>query len=55
VPGIGRVLAFTSGAEIGDIHRFASPKKLCGYSGLCPLSAAGSHAEARAAAPGWRG
>ena len=36
VPGIGWVLAFTIGAEIGDIHRFATPKKLCGYTGLCP-------------------
>jgi transposase len=36
VPGVGWVLAFTIGAEIGDIHRFASPKKLCGYTGLCP-------------------
>src|SRR6185437_10566026 len=24
-------------AEIGDIARFASPVKLCGYSGLCPF------------------
>src|SRR5215204_2430673 len=36
VPGIGWVLAFTIAAEIGDIHRFATPKKLCGYTGLCP-------------------
>jgi transposase len=36
VPGIGWVLAFTIAAEIGDISRFASPKKLCGYTGLCP-------------------
>ena len=36
VPGIGWVLAFTIAAEIGDITRFPSPKKLCGYSGLCP-------------------
>ncbi len=36
VPGIGWVLAFTIAAEIGDITRFASPKKLCGYTGLCP-------------------
>ena len=28
VPGIGWVLAFTIAAEIGDITRFASPKKL---------------------------
>ena len=36
VPGIGWVLAFTIAAEIGDLTRFASPKKLCGYTGLCP-------------------
>jgi transposase len=36
VPGIGWVLAFTIAAELGDITRFASPKKLAGYSGLCP-------------------
>jgi transposase len=36
VPGIGWVLAFTIAAEIGDIGCFASPKKLCGYTGLCP-------------------
>jgi transposase len=35
-PGIGWVLAFTIAAEIGDITRFSSPKKLCGYTGLCP-------------------
>jgi transposase len=36
-PGIGWVLAYTIAAEIGDIGRFASPKKLVGYSGLCPI------------------
>ena len=36
VPGIGWVLAYTIAAEIGDIARFQSPKKLVGYSGLCP-------------------
>jgi transposase len=35
-PGIGRVLAFTIAAEIGEIERFASPEKLAGYTGLCP-------------------
>jgi transposase len=35
-PGIAWVLAYTIAAEIGDIARFASPKKLCGYTGLCP-------------------
>src|SRR5216683_3942497 len=36
VPGIGWVLAYTIAAEIGDISRFASPRKLAGYTGLCP-------------------
>ena len=36
VPGISWVLGYTIAAEIGDISRFASPKKLCGYTGLCP-------------------
>jgi transposase len=29
-------LAYTIAAELGDIHRFPSPRKLAGYSGLCP-------------------
>ncbi len=37
VPGIAWVLGYTIAAEIGDIGRFASPKKLTGYSGLCPI------------------
>jgi transposase len=36
VPGISWVLAYTIAAELGDISRFASPRKLAGYSGLCP-------------------
>ncbi|HWB56131.1 MAG TPA: IS110 family transposase, partial [Gaiellaceae bacterium] len=35
-PGIGWVLAFTIASEIGDIGRFPSPRKLVGYTGLCP-------------------
>jgi transposase len=35
-PGIGWINAFTIASEIGDIERFASPAKLCGYTGLCP-------------------
>jgi transposase len=30
------VLAYTIAAEIGDIGRFPSPRKLAGYTGLCP-------------------
>jgi transposase len=37
VPGVGWVLAYTIASEIGDIHRFATPKKLAGYTGLCPF------------------
>jgi transposase len=36
VPGIGWVLAYTIAAEIGDIHRYPSPAKLAGHTGLCP-------------------
>jgi transposase len=35
-PGIAWILAYTIAAEIGDIDRFASAKRLCGYTGLCP-------------------
>ncbi len=35
-PGIACVLGYTIAAEIGDINRFHSPSKLCGYAGLCP-------------------
>jgi len=37
VPGIAWVLGYTIAAELGDIGRFASAKKLAGYTGLCPL------------------
>ncbi len=36
VPGISWVLGYTIAAEIGDIGRFASPKRFTGYTGLCP-------------------
>ena len=36
VPGIAWVPGYTIAAEIGDIGRFSSPQKLCGYTGLCP-------------------
>ena len=36
-PGIAWVLGYTIAAEVGDIERFSSPKKLAGYTGLCPL------------------
>jgi transposase len=37
VPGVGWILAYTIASEVGDIRRFASPKKLVGYTGLCPI------------------
>jgi len=36
IPGIAWVLAYTIASEIGDIARFASPRKLIGSTGLCP-------------------
>src|SRR4051812_39691908 len=36
VPGIGWVLAYPIAAELGDINRFPPPRKLAGYTGLCP-------------------
>jgi transposase len=35
-PGVGWINGFTIASEIGDINRFPSPAKLCGYTGLCP-------------------
>ena len=35
-PGVGWLVGFTIACEIGDIGRFSSPTKLCGYTGLCP-------------------
>jgi len=36
LPGVAWILGYTIAAEIGDIARFPSPRKLCGYTGLCP-------------------
>ncbi len=36
VPGVAWVLGYTIASEIGEISRFSSPTKLCGYTGLCP-------------------
>jgi transposase len=36
IPGIGDLLGLTIASEIGDISRFASARKLVGYSGLTP-------------------
>ncbi|HUY71862.1 MAG TPA: IS110 family transposase [Gaiellaceae bacterium] len=36
IPGIAWILGYTIAAEIGEIERFSAPKKLVGYTGLCP-------------------
>ncbi|RSM56893.1 IS110 family transposase [Kibdelosporangium aridum] len=36
IPGIGPTLAAVLIAEIGDIHRFRSPRQLCSWAGLTP-------------------
>jgi transposase len=36
IPGIGELLGLTIAAEVGDVSRFASARKLVGYSGLAP-------------------
>jgi transposase len=36
VPGVGELLGLTIASEIGDISRFATARKLVGYSGLTP-------------------
>jgi hypothetical protein len=36
LPGIGRLTAMTLLAEIGDISRFATARKLCAWTGLTP-------------------
>jgi transposase len=35
-PGIRVILGYTIAVEIGAIERFPSPRKLTGYTGLCP-------------------
>jgi transposase len=36
IPGLGKFFAVLVVHEIGDIRRFATPEKLCGYAGLVP-------------------
>ncbi|MGO9151379.1 MAG: IS110 family transposase [Acidimicrobiales bacterium] len=44
VPGVAWVLGYTIASEIGDINRFASAKKLVGYTGLTPyVNQSGGH------------
>lgn len=43
--GVAHIVAFSIGAIVGDISRFAKPKKLVAYLGLNPgLSQSGKHA-----------
>lgn len=44
LPGVGHYTALLLLAEIGDIHRFPSPKHLVSYAGLAPtVHASGDH------------
>lgn len=36
IPGIGKTSAFLIAAEVGDVKRFSSSRKLCAYLGLVP-------------------
>ena len=36
IPGVGRVIATTLYATVGDIRRFRSARELCSYAGLVP-------------------
>ena len=36
IPGVGDLLALTLAAEIGDVSRFPSPRKLVSYAGMAP-------------------
>lgn len=36
IPGVGPTFAAVFTAEIGDVHRFARPPKLCSWAGLTP-------------------
>ena len=36
IPGVGPLLSLTFAAEIGEVSRFSSPRKLIGYAGLAP-------------------
>lgn len=36
IPGIGPIIAAQIVGQIGDVHRFATPARLCAYGGLVP-------------------
>ena len=36
IPGVGELLGLCIAVEVGDVERFADPRKLVGYAGLAP-------------------
>jgi len=36
IPRVGRIASLTFLAAVGDVHRFASSRRLASYAGLCP-------------------
>ena len=51
IPGVAELLGLTLAAEIGDISRFATARKLVGYSGLTPRLSSPDRARAPAGCP----
>jgi hypothetical protein len=51
VPGIGWILAYTIAAEIGDIDRFATPRKLAATAASAPASTNQANATCAARSP----
>lgn len=51
IPGVAELLALTLAAEIGDIARFPSARKLVGYAGLGPASSSRGRARTPAGSP----
>ena len=53
VPGVGPLLAYTIAGEIGEIERFASPKKLTLDTGLCRLVRQSGNRDVRGIGQEW--
>jgi Transposase IS116/IS110/IS902 family len=51
LPGVGKLAAMTLVAEIGDIGRFPSARKLCAWAGLTPRCATPTAPSATATSP----
>jgi len=51
LPGVGRLTAMTLVAEIGDIARFPTARKLCAWAGLTPRCATPTATSATATSP----